>query len=315
MKTVREYKLITQSFANPLITSKDVWRERSSVVLREQSIDGDVFYGEIAPVRNFPQQASISSILREAESWMNFSNASNLKTIMPALSCMNSEIWEMKYEEQKEILPCQIFDLKNPLPKSRTIKRKIGLLPLREEIEIITKWISGLNSNVKVRLDPNGAFSVSDLLNWIEAFANEPKLEFIEQPLPVEQLDEIMAIAEESNVPLALDESIIEMGGPQRLFDMGWRGFYVLKPTLLSDWEEMLDFVRKWKDLCVFSSVFESPFGYEALLRTCIYSDTDPGISRNIFMGNAIELESHHLSRLKVPAARMEQLEALWHTI
>ena len=65
MKTVREYKLITQSFANPLITSKDVWRERSSVVLREQSIDGDVFYGEIAPVRNFPQQASISSILRE----------------------------------------------------------------------------------------------------------------------------------------------------------------------------------------------------------------------------------------------------------
>ena len=313
MKTVREYKLITQSFAIPLITSKDVWRERSSVVLREQSIDGDVFYGEIAPVRNFPQQASISSILREAESWMNFSNASNLKTIMPALSCMNSEIWEMKYEEQKEILPCQIFDLKILYQRAGQL-RKIGLLPLREEIEIITKWISELNSNVKVRLDPNGAFS-SDLMNWIEAFENEPKLEFIEQPLPVEQLDEIMAIAEESNVPLALDESIIEMGGPQRLFDMGWRGFYVLKPTLLSDWGEMLDFVRKWKDLCVFSSVFESPFGYEALLRTCIYSDLDTGISRNIFMGNAIELESHHLSRLKVPEVRMEQLEALWHTI
>ena len=75
MKTVREYKLITQSFAKPLITSKDVWRERSSVVLREQTIDGDVFYGEIAPVRNFPQQASIPSILKEAESWRNFSNA------------------------------------------------------------------------------------------------------------------------------------------------------------------------------------------------------------------------------------------------
>ena len=152
-----------------------------------------------------------------------------------------------------------------------TVKRKVGLLPEDEEILDLKSWFAELPVDTKVRLDPNQSWSVSVLRKWIDAFYEEKKIEFIEQPLPHAQIDEIFEMAIDSPIPFALDESVVALGDLHELEKMKWNGYFIIKPSLLSDWPRTIEFIRKNPSKSVLSTVFESPFGYEALLRSCTF--------------------------------------------
>ena len=313
MNTVREFKIISQKFDRPHISSNLSWEVRESIVLRELKHTGEYFYGEIAPVPGFPCQPSMLDILNEVEKWISNQPISDLRILAPALSCMNSEIWKMNSNQKAErigrsdLIPAQ----KTESPKF-SLKKKIGLLPVTEEIKKIKEWFQSLDPASKVRLDANGSLSMEELSHWSTELSSENRIEYLEQPVSDDFRDELFEFSRNSKLPLAIDETIVAMGSPQSAKEQGWNGFYVIKPTLLTDWSLTLKFAKENPGKTVFSTVYESPFGYEALVRACRFSQLEAGISRQTLKHNIGELPGHHAEILQSPAVSMSELNDLW---
>jgi O-succinylbenzoate synthase len=313
MEAAREFKFISRKFVEPHTSSTFTWVQRDSVVLREKIESGQFAYGEIAPVPEFPDQPKIIDIIEDAKKWANNQKLDQVNSLLPALSCIDCGIWhefgERKFDKVRSSI---LHTSSNNDHFSPTMKRKIGILPIVDEINKCKKWLNGLPQSCIVRLDANGSLSIDELKRWIEEMAEEQRIQYIEQPLKEALCDELFVLAEDSPVPLAIDESIIAMGGPNAAANSGWKGFYILKPTLLNNWSMTIEFARENPLKTVFSTVFESPFGYEALLRVCCHSQLEAGITREPYRNLTSELPCHHQTELFAPAATQSELAELW---
>lgn len=312
MEALREFKFISRKFVKPHISSTVTWARRDSVVLREKIESGLFAYGEIAPVPEFPNQSNINDIIQDAEKWVHNHDLNPPSSLLPALSCMESGIWDDIDSSKCKKIGNSIISTSNIVSSSKTLKRKIGIFPIAEEIKGVKRWLSGLPDYCVVRLDANGSLSIDDLKRWIDEMSGESSIQYIEQPLKDALRDELFALAEDSQVPLAIDETIVAMGDPYFAADAGWGGFYIIKPTLLKDWSKTIKFTKANPRKTVFSTVFESPFGYEALLRVCHYSKLDAGLTREPFKNLLSELACHHKMDLLAPAATQSDLNELW---
>ena len=226
---------------------------------------------------------------------------------------MKSEIWkEPKYEKIKHFSGSLLLNSTTTGDHHPCVKRKIGLMPVKEEVIMIKEWLKGLETKCHVRLDANGSLTIEEMKLWAEALANETRIQFLEQPLGDDSRDQLFAFAEHSPIPLAIDETIVALGNPYLALKNGWTGYFVIKPTLLNDWNASLDFVKEYTK-AILSTAFESPFGYEALIRACRFSGVR--ITRGPFSHLDTELSSHHTANLYSPSASQTELNELWSKI
>ena len=313
MNTSREFKFITQKFDRPHISSNFSWEIRESIVLRELNDNEEFVYGEIAPVPGFPFQPQISDILVEADKWVEHQKLLRSSPLAPALSCMKSDIWKINtHTPEKKIKKSILVVSDNEKYGKPSLKIKIGLLPVVEEIGKIKTLLRNLDLSCKVRLDANGALSMDELKLWNDEFSTEKRIEYLEQPVSDEFRDGLFEFSNQSKLPLAIDETIVAMGSPYAAKDKGWNGFYVVKPTLLPDWNLTLKFAKENPATTVFSTVYESPFGYEALVRASAFSELESGLNRENLKSQIKELPSHHVDMLESPSATTKELNDLW---
>jgi len=150
-----------------------------------------------------------------------------------------------------------------------------------------------------LRLDANGGWTQRVAEQWLTRCA-EPRLaariEFIEQPVWVgkavgERLtgarsnesvcdrasggspqrrrmdDVLLGLNADYPTPLALDESVGGGDDVREWLDRGWRGFFVIKPTLLDEPAAVFGELARAKARVVFSSAMETAVGAKAALR------------------------------------------------
>jgi hypothetical protein len=153
---------------------------------------------------------------------------------------------------------------------------------------------------------------MDELKLWNDQFSTERRIEYLEQPVSDEFRDVLFDFSNQSNLPLAIDETIVAMGSPYAAKDNGWNGFYVIKPTLLPDWNLTLKFAKENPATTVFSTVYESPFGYEALVRASVFSELEAGLNRENLKSQTKEFPSHHVEMLESPSATTKELNELW---
>ncbi|MFC7357591.1 o-succinylbenzoate synthase [Jejudonia soesokkakensis] len=116
------------------------------------------------------------------------------------------------------------------------IKLKIGAIDFASEIELlksIRKEFSA--SEVELRVDANGAFSVSEALEKLHLLS-EYELHSIEQPIKQGQWQEMAALCEMTPLPIALDEELIGIFSEEKkekLLDTIKPQYIILKPTLV----------------------------------------------------------------------------------
>jgi len=139
----RQFRIYEERFNQPLLTGHGLWERRRSLILREETDGGDIAYGEIAPTPGFSEN-EIESYTDEARAWVGGEDLFQSPLFLSALSCLSCEIWEneSKVEEKPVYTAVLNIDEKNEDPFSKTIKRKIGLRPIRQEIEEVLSWIS-----------------------------------------------------------------------------------------------------------------------------------------------------------------------------
>lgn len=154
-----------------------------------------------------------------------------------------------------------------------TFKWKIGVYPLAEELAVFHHLIEVLPERVKLRLDANGGLSYEEANLWlyncdnIMAAGTGVEIEYIEQPLAVENLTEMQELSYYYATAIALDESVANLTQLETCYQQGWRGIFTIKPSIAGSPSRLRKFCQEHKIDAVFSSVFETIVGRQAALK------------------------------------------------
>ena len=230
-----------------------------------------------------------------------------------ALGCASSSFWRINTAFTKIETAALLRSAEEAnLPLNNVLKVKIGVGELGSEIATIENLLNRLPLGNRVRLDANGSLSRTEAKAWLDTFHDCPQIEFLEQPLAVSDRIGLMVLAESNCLALALDESLLDVQSAEAFLSAGWPGYFVLKPTLCSDWPKLETFLRNEPTRCVVSSVFESPFGFEAVLRLASLVKTVAGLGVNpLFAEDDVSLHSRGII-LQPGEIDVPQLEELW---
>lgn len=161
----------------------------------------------------------------------------------------------------------------------RCIKLKIGAIDFDEELKLLKHIRHHFSkSEIELRVDANGAFSVKDAPRKLEQLA-ELELHSIEQPIRAGQWLEMARLCEETPLPIALDEELIGWNSPskkQELLSTIHPQYIILKPSLhggLSGAEEWISEAKNHHIGWWITSALESNIGLNALAQWCATLD------------------------------------------
>ncbi|NJN47635.1 MAG: dipeptide epimerase [Candidatus Competibacteraceae bacterium] len=89
----------------------------------------------------------------------------------------------------------------------RALKIKLGH-SLEEDLERLHRLRERFGETVTIRVDPNQGYSAVEVLQFVER-STKLAIEFLEQPMPVSQLDAMRALPEPVRARLAADECLL----------------------------------------------------------------------------------------------------------
>lgn len=277
-----EFRVYQRKFKQPLLTNHGSWDVRSGIILRLTDETGRVSWGEIAPIswfgsetleeawefcKNLPQKITTDQIFA-------------IPSTLPACQFGFESAWEMAQKEAK--LSHVPFTYSHLLPTgeavlnagqtsweqgNRSFKWKIGVSNIEEELKIFKQLIQRLPANAKLRLDANGGLDYKQANQWLEIADQAKIVEFLEQPLPPKQFEEMLAMSHQYATPIALDESVATINQMETCYQTGWRGIFVIKLAIAGSPKRLRQFWQGKEIDAVFSSVFESAIARNAALK------------------------------------------------
>jgi len=292
MKARVEYRPYCVPFLRPLQTAHGLWRERRGVLARRVDAAGRVSYAEAAPLpwSAGPEGAEGAAALFPAARW---------EQAPPPLACKTRDTHDTHRREVAALLPAgraAVEALRARRSEGfRTFKWKVGVArDLAEEFAILEELCAELSAGEPcaegagvrepvarhLRLDANGGWTQREAERWLTRCAQRDvagKIEFIEQPIWAgasatqserrRERDVLLGLSADYPTWLALDESVGSDAAVREWLEWGWRGVFVVKPTLLAEPAAVLGELARAEARVVFSSAMETAVGAQAALR------------------------------------------------
>ena len=281
-----EYLPYRRPFRQPLQTHHGQWINRKGILLKVIHEQGQIGFGEIAPLEWFGSESFADALVycQQLPRWLTPNWIEQIPDALPATqmgfeSAFNAAI-------SKRIAHASAFPDSHPLqfcgllptgPAAlsaysalyqqgyRTFKVKIGVADRVEEHVWLNELVQHLAPEVKLRLDANGGLSIYDAHQWLE-WCDRNFIEFLEQPLSVDQFTAMQTLAEQYQTPLALDESVATLAQLRDCYQKGWRGIFVVKSAIAGSPRKLRQFCHENPVRLVFSTVFETGIGRQAAL-------------------------------------------------
>ena len=151
------------------------------------------------------------------------------------------------------------------------IKLKIGAIDFQTELNLlksIRKEYSA--SDIELRVDANGAFSMNDALEKLKCLS-EYDLHSIEQPIKQGQPQEMARLCEDTPLPIALDEELIgvfTVTERQKLLQTIRPQYIILKPSLIGGFQGSDNWINLAEQMNIgwwITSALESNVGLNAI--------------------------------------------------
>lgn len=278
MQYLFEFQPYRRKFKHPLQTNYGIWEVREGIIISLTDESGKTNHGEIAPISWFGSETLTQALLfcQQLPTKITAKEIFAIPDDLPAC--------QFAFESALTTHPAVSVAYSGLLPAGEsvlqqwqmlydrgycTLKWKIGVYPLTEELAIFDVLVRSLPQSVKLRLDANGGLSYDAANVWLQTSDNlkaSVEIEFIEQPLPVAQFDEMMALASCYDTAIALDESVATFKQLVACYEQGWRDIFVIKPCIAGYPWRLRQFCQQRDIDAVFSSVFETEVGREAAL-------------------------------------------------
>ncbi|WP_250395169.1 enolase C-terminal domain-like protein [Synechococcus sp. MU1655] len=136
-----------------------------------------------------------------------------------------------------------------------TLKWKVAACDFEEEWCLLQGLLDKLPFSARVRLDANGGWDRLQAWRWVEKLRGDPRLQWLEQPLAVDDWEGLQTIA--SVVPVALDESL----QAHPTWRDQWQSWQVRRPLLEGDPRPLLQDLLRGKPRLMLSTTFETGIG------------------------------------------------------
>jgi len=137
-----------------------------------------------------------------------------------------------------------------------TFKWKVAAQPDAGERDLLEALLQRLPASARLRLDANGGWDVATAHHWADRLADEPRLQWLEQPLAPLELGELARLGE--RLPVALDESLPHLLPQQRA---AWPGWLVRRPLQEGDPRPLLQQLQAGLPRQMISTAFETGIG------------------------------------------------------
>lgn len=272
------------------LTSPTAWDRRARVqrdgLLVRMSSGDDSGWGDIAPLPGFSTE-SLTEAQAQAETLASEILKSPLRTLdlnaveIPpsvrfgfelALCNLNTATRKQSPQEASAVACCglighqknQQIRLAHSLVNSgyRAVKLKVGRQSLEEDLNTV-HTICEKYPELKVRIDANRSWSIKTTEKFVRATQNL-RLDYLEEPL--RDKTKLPELARNSNIPIALDETLREQDAEKYLKVADVR---VLKPTLAGGIYTTLAHIEQAiqeNARCIISSSYESGVGMLGLI-------------------------------------------------
>lgn len=135
------------------------------------------------------------------------------------------------------------------------------------------------NEDVKLRLDFNGSLNLNKAKKWINELSNF-KIEYIEQPLPSEQLIELSELRSYSKIPIAVDESITNLESAYQLIEKKSADIFIIKPMISGGYENSKKIVELGNN-----------HNIKSIITTSL--ETEIGFLANLHIASALKINEH----------------------
>lgn len=281
---IRPYR---RRFAQPLQTAHGPWTWREGLLIRLEDNLGRVGYGEVAPILWFGSESVAEALAfcqTQGGEWRSPpipaelpATQFGLESAMAELATENSDIWQEPAntavcgllpagERALEIIPQRLAQ------GHLTLKWKIGVHAIADEIHWLGQLVKALSPDARLRLDANGGLTLAQAEQWlvvcdrINANPHLATVEYLEQPLPPDQLEAMTILGERYQTAIALDESVATVAQLEHCWQRGWRGVFVVKPATAGSPQRLQAFCQRHRPRIVFSSAFETVVGRRAAL-------------------------------------------------
>lgn len=113
-----------------------------------------------------------------------------------------------------------------------TLKLKVGGGPVSRDLERVAAVRGAVGPAPRIRADANGAWSPEEARGRLEALAAFD-LEFVEQPVAVDEVAGLARVRRDASVPVAADESACSETGLRGVLDTEAADVVILKPSAL----------------------------------------------------------------------------------
>ena len=276
-----QFHTYQRQFRQPLQTSHGIWQFREGIIINLTDATGKAGWGEIAPIPWFNSEtlAMAAEFCQQLGAEVSLEKIKNIPDTLPACQfAFESAVTDILTSSSpvREDNCCYSYLLPagetaltatRKAKEEQTWKWKIGVLSFEEEIAIFWRLLEILPTGTKLRLDANGGLSLAETRRWLQVADEVGIVEFIEQPLPPNQFPTMLALAEDYQTTIALDESVSQISQLEQCYQQGWRGVYVIKAAIAGSPQRLRKFCQQHSLDTVFSSVFETKIGRKAVLR------------------------------------------------
>lgn len=137
-----------------------------------------------------------------------------------------------------------------------TFKWKVAAVDDAQERDLLELILQRLPASASLRLDANGGWDVATADRWVDRLVEEPRLQWLEQPLAPGQLGELRRLVR--RLPVALDESLPLLLPQQRT---AWPGWLVRRPLTEGDPRPFLRELQAGLPRQMISTAFETGIG------------------------------------------------------
>lgn len=162
--------------------------------------------------------------------------------------------------------------IKSKLSKGfTTIKLKIGAINFETEMDLLKSIRKEYNSDeIEIRVDANGGFKPINALEKLNRLS-EFELHSIEQPIQINQWEEMAKLCEKSPIDIVLDEELIgvfKRSEKEILINSIKPQYIILKPSLIGGirgTQEWINIANRYKIGWWITSALESNIGLNAI--------------------------------------------------
>ncbi|MGK7911956.1 MAG: o-succinylbenzoate synthase [Synechococcus sp.] len=279
---VRPYR---RPFLQPLVTTHGQWSVRDGAIVR-LSARGHVGYGELAPIPWFGSESLAEALDFCAclEGLLTVERLAEIPDRFPATQFALESAWSDWMFAESESVNSNDLDEPSGLPVCgllptgeaalqawpnllergyTTLKWKVGVVDRALELAWLHQLVKALPSDIALRLDANGGLDVTGAADWLQACDRLP-IEFLEQPLPATEFENLLQLQHRFATPIALDEAVATLDDLLQCIARGWDGIVVIKPAICGFPSRVQQVCQAHQLDVVVSSVLETPVGQKA---------------------------------------------------